>query len=162
MLAMCVAITPFTHAHCTFLILSVPHNFHTVAENLHGNAWVWYEYSRMNMTRMGSMARTMLPISLQSSQKDCLMSGPEGEIMNAVPYAPTVDSIMYTRVAKWLELAHVIGFINRFMHNPSRLHWNAVKHVFIYLVCTKDDGILFGLNETSGVVGWLRLCQLLG
>ena len=40
------------------------------------------------------------------------------------------------------------------MHNPGRSHWNAVKHVFTYLVGPKDHGILFGPNKTSGVVGY--------
>ena len=40
------------------------------------------------------------------------------------------------------------------MHNPGRLHWNAVKHVFRYLVGTNDLGNLFGLNDTLGVVGY--------
>ena len=40
------------------------------------------------------------------------------------------------------------------MHNPDRSHWNVVKHVFRYLVGTKDYDILFGPNNTSGVVGY--------
>ena len=33
------------------------------------------------------------------------------------------------------------------------MHWNAVKDVFRYLAGTKDHGILFSPNSTSGVVG---------
>ena len=40
------------------------------------------------------------------------------------------------------------------MHNPGRSHWNAIKHVFRYLVGTKDHGILFGLNKNKDVVGY--------
>ena len=40
------------------------------------------------------------------------------------------------------------------MHNPGQSHWNAVKHVLRYLAGTKDHGILFGSNSTSGVVGY--------
>ena len=40
------------------------------------------------------------------------------------------------------------------MHNLGRSHWNAVKHVFKYLVCTKDH-ILFGPNKNSSVVGYI-------
>ena len=40
------------------------------------------------------------------------------------------------------------------MHNPSRSQWNAVKHVFRYLVGTKDLGILFGPNDGSGIVSY--------
>ena len=73
--------------------------------------------------------------------------------MKSVPYTPIVGSLMYMMVATRPNIAHVVGTINRFMHNPSRSHWNAVKHVFRYLVGTKDYGILFGPNKILGVVG---------
>jgi hypothetical protein len=40
-----------------------------------------------------------------------------------------------------------VGIVSRFMHNPGRPHWNAVKHIFRYLVGTQDYGIRFGPNE---------------
>ena len=59
---------------------------------------------------------------------------------------------MYGMVATRPHIAHVVGIISRFMHNPDQSHWNTVKHVFRYLVGTKDYGILFSPNNTSGVV----------
>ena len=41
-------------------------------------------------------ASTPLPINLRLSQRDCPTSGPEGEDMKSVPYAPAVGSLMYT------------------------------------------------------------------
>ena len=52
------------------------------------------------------------------------------------------------------RLQLTVGVVGRFTHNPSRSHWNAVKHVFRYLAGTKDHGILFGLNSTLGVVSY--------
>ena len=74
--------------------------------------------------------------------------------MKSVPYAPTIGSLMYTMVVTRPAISHVVGVVNRFMHNPGRSHWNAVKHVFRYLAGTKDHDILFGPNPTSGVVGY--------
>ena len=37
---------------------------------------------------------------------------------------------------------------------PSRSHWNVVKHVFRYLVGTQDLGILFGSNKNSSIVDY--------
>ena len=74
--------------------------------------------------------------------------------MKSVPYAPTVGSLMYAMVATQPDISHAVGVISRFMHNPGRSHWNAVKHVFRYLAGTKDHGILFGPNQTTGVVGY--------
>ena len=74
--------------------------------------------------------------------------------MKSVPYAPAVGSLMYAMVATWADISHAVGVIIRFMHNPGRSDWNAVKHVFRYLAGTKDHGILFGPNSTSSVVGY--------
>ena len=57
-------------------------------------------------------------------------------------------------VTTWLDLAHVVGVIIKFMHNLDWLHLNAIKHVFKYLVGTEDYGILFRANKTSGIVSY--------
>ena len=64
------------------------------------------------------------------------------------------QSLMYVMVVAQPDIAHAVRVDNRFMHNPVRSHWNAVKHVFRCLVGTKDYGILFGPNDTSSVVGY--------
>ena len=74
--------------------------------------------------------------------------------MKSVPYAPAIGSLMYAMVATRPDISHAVGVVSRFMHNPGRSHWNAVKHVFRYLAGTKDHDILFGPNSTSSVVGY--------
>ena len=74
--------------------------------------------------------------------------------MKSVPYEPVVGSLMYAMVATRPNISHAVGVVRRFMHNPGRSHWNAIKHVFRYLASTKDHGIHFGPNPTSGVVGY--------
>ena len=74
--------------------------------------------------------------------------------MKSVPYAPAFCSLMYAMVATRPDVAHVVGIVNRFMHNPGRAHWNVVKHIFRYLVGTKDYGIAFTLDEPSSLVGY--------
>ena len=61
---------------------------------------------------------------------------------------------MYAMVVTLPDISHTVGVINRFMHNPGRSHWNAVKHVFKYLAGTKDHNILFGPNSTLVVVSY--------
>ena len=74
--------------------------------------------------------------------------------MKSVPYAPVLGSLMYAMVATHLDIAHVVGFVSRFMHNSDRLHWNTVKHVFRHLVGTQDLGIIFGPNKNPSAVGY--------
>ena len=76
---------------------------------------------RFNMQSAKS-ASTPLPIHLRLSQRDCPTSGPEGEDIKSVPYAPVVGSIMYAMVATWPDISHAVGVMSRFMHNPGRSH----------------------------------------
>jgi hypothetical protein len=61
---------------------------------------------------------------------------------------------MYAMVATRPDIAYTVGIVSRFMHNPGHPHWNAVKHIFRYLVGTQDYGIRFGTNEPLGAVGF--------
>ena len=49
--------------------------------------------------------------------------------MKLVPYAPVVGSLMYAMLATRPDIAHVVGIVSRFMHNPGRAEWNALKHI---------------------------------
>jgi hypothetical protein len=101
-------------------------------------------------------ATTPLPANLRLSQ-DCPTPGLEGDHMKSILYAPVVGSLMYAMVMTRPDIAHVVGVVNRFMHNPSRPHWNVVKHIFTYLVNTQDYGIKFGPNEPLLLIGYTDL-----
>jgi hypothetical protein len=74
--------------------------------------------------------------------------------MKSVPYAPAVGSLMYAMVAMWPDITHVVGLVDRFMHNPGRPHLNEVNHIFRYLVGTQDYDIKFRPNKLLGLVGY--------
>ena len=76
-----------------------------------------------------------------------LTSGPEGEDMKSVPYAPPIGSLIYAMVATRPNIGHVVEVVSRFMHNLGQSHWNVVKHVFRYLIGNQDVGILVGPNK---------------
>ena len=76
---------------------------------------------RFNMQSAKS-ALTPLPINLRLSRRDCPTSGSEGEDMKALPYALAVGTVLYAMVATWPDIAHVVGVVSQFMHNPRRSH----------------------------------------
>ena len=110
-------------------------------------------FEHFNM-QSAKYASTLLPIDLRLSQRHYWTSGPKGEIMKSVLYALAIGSLMYTMAATRHDIAHVVRVVCKFMHNPSRSHWKAVKHVFRYLVGRKDYGILFSPNNTSSVASY--------
>ena len=81
----------------------------------------------------------------------------EGKDMKLVPHVPEVSSLMYVMVVTRPTLAHAIGVISKFMHNPDRLHLNEVKHRLRCLVCTQVVDILFDPNKNSNVVSYTDL-----
>ena len=99
-------------------------------------------------------ASTPLPANLWLSRKDSPKSTTKGDHMKLVPYAPAVGSLMYAMVATRPKIAHAVGVVSRFMHNSGRPHWNAVKHIFRYLVGTQHYDITFAPHEPSGLVGY--------
>ena len=59
---------------------------------------------------------------------------------------------MYAMVTTRLEIAHAVGIVSRFMHNPGHTHWNTVKHIFRYMVGTQDYDITFAPDEPMSLV----------
>ena len=53
----------------------------------------------------------------------------EREYMTRVSYANAVGSLMYAMVCTRPDLSQVVSMISRYMHDPSRGHWEAIKQV---------------------------------
>ncbi|XP_073112260.1 secreted RxLR effector protein 161-like [Elaeis guineensis] len=68
-----------------------------------------------------------------------------------VPYASGVGSIMYSMVYCRLDLAYAVSQVSRFMAQPGREHWRALKGIFRYLVSSVGVGICY--RQLGGVEG---------
>ncbi|GKB41487.1 hypothetical protein Tco_0886429 [Tanacetum coccineum] len=64
-----------------------------------------------------------------------------------------VGSLMYDMVCTRPDLAHAVGVVCRFLSNPGKKHWEAVKWIFRYLRGTSKLGITFG-NGKPMLVGY--------
>ena len=60
----------------------------------------------------------------------CSKNEEEIENMSKVPYVCAVGCLMYEMVYTKLDLAHAVSNVSRYMANPGREHWNAVKWIF--------------------------------
>jgi hypothetical protein len=47
--------------------------------------------------------------------------------MSHIPYSSAIGNLMYVMICIRPDLAHDVSVVSRFMHNPSKEHWNAVK-----------------------------------
>ena len=60
---------------------------------------------------------------------------------------------MYAMVCTRLDIAHAVGTVSRFLSNPGREHWNAVKWILRYLRGTASMRLCFGGNKPT-LVGY--------
>jgi hypothetical protein len=67
------------------------------------------------------------------------------DYMSKVPYSSVVDSLMYAMVCSHPDLSYAMSLVNRYMANPSREHWNAIKWIFRY--CGVRLMLIYSLAE---------------
>lgn len=59
--------------------------------------------------------------------KDCPSSDWDVERMSKVPYTNVVGSLMYLMVCTRLDIAYAVSIVSRYLANPGKNHWEAVK-----------------------------------
>ena len=86
---------------------------------------------------------TCRPLQAYSS-KQCAISEQDKEEMKKVPYDSAVGSLMYAMVCTRPDIAHAVGVVSRFLANPGKEHWMAVKWILRYLRGTSKVCLFFG------------------
>ncbi|XP_073122952.1 secreted RxLR effector protein 161-like [Henckelia pumila] len=71
--------------------------------------------------------------------------------MMNIPYANGVGSIMYGMVCTRPDLAHAISVVSRFMSNPGRAHWEALKWIMRYLKGPANTELMFKRQEAATI-----------
>ena len=74
--------------------------------------------------------------SLSDSQ--CLSMDEEIEEMSKISYANVVECLMYTMVCTKPDIAQPVGVVSKYIANPVKEHWDAVKSILRYLKDSKD------------------------
>ena len=65
-------------------------------------------------------------------------------MMKDVPYALVVGSLMYAMVCTCPDIAYAVGITSRFLANPGKEHWVAVKWIIRYLRGSSKVSLCFG------------------
>ena len=84
---------------------------------------------------------------------DSPKSDAEKAEMAKVPYSFAAGSLMYAMICTRPDIAYAVGVVSRYMYNPGKKHWDAVKSIMRYLNGTRDVRICFGSKE-PGVEGY--------
>ncbi|CAH9148515.1 unnamed protein product [Cuscuta epithymum] len=70
------------------------------------------------------------------NKKDCAQ-------MQKIPYASAIGSIMYAMVCTMPDIAHAVGVVSRYMGDPGKEPWEAVKWIMRYLKGTASNALCF-------------------
>ena len=102
---------------------------------------------------MQDSKKGFIPMShgVHLSKTQCPVSHHELEIMNNVPYASAIGSIMYAILCTRPDVSYSLSVTSRYQSNPGTMHWNAVKNILKYLRRTKEMFLIYG-GETDLVV----------
>ena len=99
---------------------------------------------------------TPLPPHLKLSNQLSPKTDAEREYMAKVPYANAVGSLMYAMVCTRPDISQAVGVVSRYMHDPGKDHWHAVKCILRYIQDTVDIGLIFEQDKScdQSVVGY--------
>nr|GEX68753.1 retrotransposon protein, putative, Ty1-copia subclass [Tanacetum cinerariifolium] len=73
------------------------------------------------------------------------------ERMSKVPYANAVGSLTYLMVCTRPDIMYAISVVSRYLANPGKNHWEAVKWILKYLRGTANVGLVYGTNRGNHV-----------
>ena len=77
-------------------------------------------------------------------KRSCSSFKKEKKDIASTIYFSAVESLMYAMVCTRLDIAHAVGVVSRFMVNPGKDHWEAVKWIFRYLRGSSKLCLTFG------------------
>uniref|UniRef100_A0A3Q7JAX8 Reverse transcriptase Ty1/copia-type domain-containing protein n=1 Tax=Solanum lycopersicum TaxID=4081 RepID=A0A3Q7JAX8_SOLLC len=112
------------------------------------------ERRKLFLSQRSYIQKVLARFGMSSSKPIDTPSEEEKEYMSRVPYASAVGSLMYAMVCTRSDLAHAVSVVSRFMGQPGREHWQAVKRIFRYLRGTSDVGLIYGGDTQCLVTGY--------
>ena len=98
---------------------------------------------------MENSKRGFIPMrhGVQISKEHSPKTPEDRALMERIPYASAIGSIMYAMLCTRPDVAFALSVTSRFQANPGESHWEAVKYILKYLRRTKDLFLVYGGEE---------------
>ncbi|GKA80061.1 retrovirus-related pol polyprotein from transposon TNT 1-94, partial [Tanacetum coccineum] len=85
------------------------------------------------------------------SLKDSPVRDYDVERMSKVPYPNAVGSLMYLMVCTRPDILYPVSVVSRYLPNPGKNHWEALKWILRYLRGTSKVGLVYGTYRGNHV-----------
>ena len=66
--------------------------------------------------------------------------------MSRIPYSEMIGSLLWAVMVSWPDVAYTVGVLSQFVQNLTRISWEVVKQVFVYLGLMKNLWLIFGVG----------------
>jgi hypothetical protein len=86
---------------------------------------------------------TPLASNFKLTKEMCPKTQEEIEYMSRFPYSSAVGILMYVMVCTRPDIAHAVGVVSKYIKNPGKEHWDAVKWILMYLSGTTTHALCF-------------------
>ncbi|KAE8664067.1 hypothetical protein F3Y22_tig00112857pilonHSYRG00227 [Hibiscus syriacus] len=104
--------------------------------------------SRFNMQDAKPVS-TPLGVHFRLSEEQSPKTEEERAQMVKVMYASAIGSLIYDMVCTRPDIAQAVGAVSRYMNNPGKVHWKAVKWILRYLRGTTNKALCFKGGDTT-------------
>ena len=74
--------------------------------------------------------------------------------MRGIPYAEAIGSVLWPVIVSRPDAAFAVSTLSQFIQNPGPAHWEALKHVIIFLGSSKDLWLTFGGRSKLAAEGF--------
>jgi hypothetical protein len=78
----------------------------------------------------------------------------EKALGHEVPYLNTIGALMYLANNIRLDIIFSVNVLARYSSDPTRWHWNIIKHVLRYLCGTRDMELFYRKDIKSKLIGY--------
>jgi len=112
------------------------------------------QYARdvvMRFKMQNSKCKLGIPIrsKVRLSGEDCPQTDEEKEDMSMVPYRSAIGALMYLATCTRPDISYAVSMCASYMHNPGRVHWEAVKDILAYVNLTSSRGLVYGSRDCT-------------
>jgi hypothetical protein len=117
---------------------------------VHQSAYAQKVLEKFNMDKAYSI-RTPMFVHALKKDTDPFRPKEEGEevLGEEYTYLSVIGALMYLANNTRPDIAFAVNYITRYSMVPTMRHWNDIKNILQYLVCTIDLGLYFQKNQDS-------------
>jgi Reverse transcriptase (RNA-dependent DNA polymerase) len=121
---------------------------------VHQSNYIQKMLKRFNMDKTHPLSTSMVVRSLDVKKDSYRPRDNEKALGPEVPYLSTIRALMYLANNTRLDIAFSVNVLARYSSDPTRRHWNEIKHVLRYFCGTRDMRLFYRKNINSKLVGY--------